>query len=265
VTLSYGRPLNTNQKKQSVRNVLFILLSFICSSSCHKDNLKHTQAMPLPFTSFDSTTGPYSKINFTYLALGDSYTIGQGVPVPENYPSQVIARLEKENLHGQLKIIATSGWTTDQLVTGIADATTDGSLQNSYDIVSLLIGVNNQYKGESVADYKRGFEDLLKKAIQLSGNSASRVIVLSIPDWGVTPFASGLNRIMIGEEIDAYNAINKQVTEDYGAYYIDITPVTREVTDDSSLLAGDGLHYSGKEYALWAQNIAGVIKTILHR
>jgi len=220
--------------------------------------------MPPPVSFPADSTVPYRKTNFTYLALGDSYTIGQGVPGTENYPSQVITRLKKENLQGQLKIIATSGWTTDQLKAGILDAATDGSLQSSYDIVSILIGVNNQYQGEPAADYKRGFEDLLKKAIQLSGNSAGHVIVLSIPDWGVTPFATGRDRSMIAEEIDAYNAINKQVSQDYGAYYIDITPGTREVVNDASLLAGDGLHYSGKEYALWAERVADVVKTMLH-
>jgi len=219
--------------------------------------------MPPPVSFPADSTVPYRKTNFTYLALGDSYTIGQGVPGTENYPSQVITRLKKENLQGQLKIIATSGWTTDQLKAGILDAATDGSLQSSYDIVSILIGVNNQYQGEPAADYKRGFEDLLKKAIQLSGNSAGHVIVLSIPDWGVTPFATGRDRSMIAEEIDAYNAINKQVSQDYGAYYIDITPGTREVANDASLLAADGLHYSGKEYALWAEKVTDVVKAML--
>ena len=243
---------------------LFILLSFTCGSSCHKVNLKQIQAMPPPVSFPADSTVPYRKTNFTYLALGDSYTIGQGVPGTENYPSQVITRLKKENLQGQLKIIATSGWTTDQLKAGILDAATDGSLQSSYDIVSILIGVNNQYQGEPAADYKTGFEDLLKKAIQLSGNAAGHVIVLSIPDWGVTPFATGRDRSIIAEEIDAYNAINKQVSQDYGAYYIDITPGTREVANDASLLAADGLHYSGKEYALWAERVADVVKTMLH-
>jgi lysophospholipase L1-like esterase len=240
------------------------LLSFTCGSTCHKDNLKQIQAMTLPVSFPADTTVPYRKTNFTYLALGDSYTIGQGVAAFENYPSQTITLLKKENLEGQLKIIATSGWTTDQLKAGIMDADTDGSLQSAYDIVSLLIGVNNQYQGEPATHYKRGFEDLLKKAIQLSGNSAGHVIVLSIPDWGVTPFAIGRDKTMIAGEIDSYNAINKQVSLDYGAYYIDITPGTREAADDTSLLAGDGLHYSSKEYALWAQRVADVIKTMLH-
>lgn len=200
-----------------------------------------------------------SHKNFTYLALGDSYTIGQDVPLQDNYPNQTIKLLSQDGLYGQLKIIATTGWTTQQLQSAIADDTT----LSTYDIVTLLIGVNNQYQGQAVEEYKPGFEDLLKKAIHLAADNAGHVIVLSIPDWSVTPFAHGRDRNTIAGEIDAFNAVNKEISAKYNVKYLDVTPWTREAANDNSLLAGDGLHPSGIEYARWAKSLEGMINRIL--
>jgi lysophospholipase L1-like esterase len=123
-----------------------------------------------------------------------------------------------------------------------------------------LIGVNNQYRGRSVENYKPEFESLLKQAIQFAGGNASRVIVVSIPDWGVTPFANGRDRAQIAKEIDDYNAANRYISEIYKVHYIDITPGSREAATNPSLVAGDGLHPSAKEYAKWAQKVFAVIK-----
>lgn len=200
----------------------------------------------------------------TYLAIGDSYTIGESVAPAENFPNQAVQLLQKENsVTIEARIIAKTGWTTDELEAGIIAADKEEPLQPSYDFVSLLIGVNNQYRGRSVEEYKPEFEALLKKAIRLAGNKASHVVVLSIPDWGITPFAEGRNRSQIAAEIDAYNKANKEIALQHKVHYIDITPWTREAATDHSLLAADGLHPSGKEYKRWAVKIAAWISKLV--
>lgn len=200
----------------------------------------------------------------TYLALGDSYTIGESVLQADNFPSQVATLLKAEQIDIQPpRIVAKTGWTTDELEGGIAQAGDNGLLLPSYDFVSLLIGVNNQYRGRPVDDYKTEFEALLKKAIRFAGNRADRVVIVSIPDWGVTPFANGRDRTQIASEIDSYNAANRQLALHYKVQYIDITPWTREAATDLSLLAPDGLHPSAKEYNRWAIKIAEWIKSKL--
>jgi lysophospholipase L1-like esterase len=202
---------------------------------------------------------PPEKIH-TYLALGDSYTIGEDVPSLENFPNQVAQLLTLKNhpFHSPA-IIAKTGWTTDELQAGIANA----ALSGNYDFVSLLIGVNNQYRGWPADKYAIEFESLLKQAISFAGNEASRVIVLSIPDWGITPFAEGRNRQQISKEIDVFNAINKEIADRYRVHYIDITPETRKAAEDPSLLASDGLHPSGREYSIWARQMAAIIEANL--
>jgi lysophospholipase L1-like esterase len=198
---------------------------------------------------------------YYWLALGDSYTIGEKVIPAENYPNQAVKLLIKDSLDFQpARIIAKTGWTTDELETGIASANAVDPLRPSYDFVSLLIGVNNQYRGQNVDNYKPEFEKLLKEAIHFAGDRADHVVVLSIPDWSVTPFAAGSDRARIAREIDAYNAANKQIAEQYHVDYIDITSLTREAAVDATLIAGDGLHPSGKEYQRWAEKIAAFFK-----
>lgn len=201
---------------------------------------------------------------YSYLALGDSYTIGEGVPVYENFPYQTVQLLRKAGyaLYAA-EIVAKTGWTTDELQAGIDN----NSFLTTYDIVSLLIGVNNQYRGRSVQEYTQQLEALLQQAIRFAGNQASHVFVLSIPDWGVTPFAtnSGKNTATITHEIDAFNAVNKSLADKYSVHYIDITPGTRLAANDNSLLATDQLHPSGKEYAGWAEKLATGIQKIMSK
>jgi lysophospholipase L1-like esterase len=192
-----------------------------------------------------------SKI-YSYLALGDSYTIGESVPVYENFPYQTVQLLRKAGYPVYAaEIIAKTGWTTDELQTGISNS----HLLPLYDFVSLLIGVNNQYRGRSQEEYTQQFDTLLQQAIAFAGNN-KQVFVLSIPDWGVTPFANGKDKMAIAGEIDAFNAINKSISEKYRVNYIDITAGTREAAQDATLLAADQLHPSGKEYARWAAKLA---------
>ncbi|MEI9944855.1 MAG: SGNH/GDSL hydrolase family protein [Chitinophagaceae bacterium] len=197
---------------------------------------------------------------YTYLALGDSYTIGEQVSTKENFPNQTTALLEKDGFDFKpATIIAKTGWTTDELDKAIKQS----KLQSRYDFVTLLIGVNNQYRGKKVADYIPEFEALLKQAIRFAGNDTSHVIVLSIPDWGATPFANAGDRNKITVEIDEYNAANKLIALKYHVHYIDITPGSREASNDPSLVTTDGLHPSAKEYSRWAEKVADAIKSNL--
>ncbi|MFM1962061.1 MAG: hypothetical protein RLZZ172_906 [Bacteroidota bacterium] len=192
----------------------------------------------------------------TFLALGDSYTIGESVPIYENFPYQTVQLLRRSGIavHAP-EIVAKTGWTTDELMAGI-DRTT---FEISYDIVTLLIGVNNQYRGKDPSTYEKEFEQLLNKAIAFAGGNKQHVFVLSIPDWGATPFAASRDRIKIGNEIDRFNSINKTITDGAGIAYISITEGSREATSNASLVAKDGLHPSGLEYGRWAKKLADAI------
>ena len=194
-----------------------------------------------------------------YLALGDSYTIGESVREADRFPSQLTALLVREGLPTEVSIVARTGWTTDELWQGIQSR----SLEPPYDLVSLLIGVNNQYRGYDINEYREGFKFLLNKAIEYSGGDPDRVIVFSIPDWGVTPFASGRDEAKIASEIDAFNLVNFEETEKTGAHYVDITPVSRRAKNDDSLIAPDGLHPSGAMYAEWANRALPIALDIL--
>jgi lysophospholipase L1-like esterase len=197
-----------------------------------------------------------------YLALGDSYTIGEGVAETQRYPVQLGDSLKKYDiLLDSIRIIARTGWTTDELSRAIDQAT----LAPPYDLVTLLIGVNNQYRGRTPENYRQEFTQLLIGAISFAGNDPKRVIIISIPDWGVTPFAQGRDQTRIAEEIDAFNAINKQEAINAGVYYINVTPVSREAATRLELLAPDGLHPSGLMYALWVKDLLPIAKDILKK
>lgn len=187
-----------------------------------------------------------------FLALGDSYTIGESVAPEERWPVQLGALLRAEGLNvGDPTILATTGWTTDELSAAIDRANPQGA----FDLVSLLIGVNNQYRGRGQDEYREQFAALLQRAIGFAGGNPARVLVLSIPDWGVTPFAARLERdpAAVAADIDAFNAINRAETERPGAHYVDVTSFSREAAHDPSLLADDGLHPSGRMYVEWAR------------
>jgi lysophospholipase L1-like esterase len=185
-----------------------------------------------------------------YLALGDSYTIGEAVPESERFPVQ----LARELGIAEPAIIAKTGWTTDELGAAL-DAV---RLAGPFDLVTLLIGVNNQYRGRSAEEYRTQFAELLNRAIGFAGGDAEKVIVVSIPDWGVTPFAEGRDRAKIAREIDQFNAINREEAARAGAKWVDITPVSRR--SDPALVAADGLHPSGKQYTEWVKLIAPRVK-----
>jgi len=201
------------------------------------------------------------SMNLTFLALGDSYTIGEGVPEEQRWPAQLVFRLNEVGIAFELsQIIAKTGWTTAELSTAMAVTT----FNPPYECVSLLIGVNNQYRGYSVEVYQAEFSTLLNQAIALAGNRPDHVLVLSIPDWSVTPFAqrSGRDSAHIAEEIDKFNRVNFLESQKRKVHYVDITPLTRQWGAEAEMLAEDSLHPSGAMYQLWIPEIFPVVQKI---
>ncbi len=197
----------------------------------------------------------------TFLALGDSYTIGEGVAAHENWPMQLAARLRAQGIDiADPVIIARTGWTTGELSAAL-DAVT---LRPSYALVSLSIGVNDQYRGRPLDEYRAQFRALLQRATALAGGDARRVIVVSIPDWGVTPFARGEGHDpeRVAREIDAFNAAAQAAARCPGAHWIDVTGISRDPRC-RNLLAGDGLHPSVMQYARWVEAIAPAVREAL--
>ena len=188
----------------------------------------------------------------TYLALGDSYTIGEQVLLSESFPYQTVQLLRKKNIEITApEIIAKTGWTTDDLNAAIQE----NIFLKQYDFVSLLIGVNNQYRGRAVEEYETEFNFLLDQAVELAGNDSTKVFVLSIPDWSVTAFAKDRDIAKITNEIDEYNATCKKITLLQNCTFIDITTSQRTDVHNPEMLANDGLHPSGKEYTKWAEEL----------
>jgi len=193
-------------------------------------------------------TRPAAEVRI--LALGDSYTIGEGVAADERWPMQLAAMLRARGLCIAMPtIVARTGWTTDELSAGIDDARPTGT----FELITLLIGVNNQYRGGGADEYRSQFRALLARAIAFAGGHANRVIVLSIPDWGATPFADGRDRARIAREIHAFNDVNRDESSRAGARYVDITAISRRAPDDTGLVTGDKLHPSARMYAAWVQ------------
>ncbi|MCX2478735.1 SGNH/GDSL hydrolase family protein [Pedobacter sp. MC2016-15] len=198
----------------------------------------------------------------SYLALGDSYTIGEAVAQSSSFPYQLAAALKSQGIDlGRPKIIARTGWTTDEL----QDAIKAEALSSKFDVVTLLIGVNNQYRGNSIDTYRKEFVALLQQAITFAGGNKSHVFVVSIPDWGATPFGkqSGRGVQNIAREIDAFNAVNKEETLKAGLSYTDITSGSRNAATDNSLVASDGLHPSALMYKDWVTLLAPAVSKAL--
>ena len=226
------------------------------------------------------STGKTASQAARYLALGDSYTIGESVAPEERYPVQVSRLLgEKDHVScGEPEIIAVTGWTTGNLLEALsgksgrkggrsvgAEGTEGGSAtgEGAYDIVSLLIGVNNQFQGRSQAEYREQFELLLQNSIRLAGGRPGHVVVLSIPDYSVTPFGRTGDTALIAAQIDSFNRINAELAKKYSVKYVDVTAESRKAATDPSLIASDGLHFSGKEYGVWARLMEPAIRGAL--
>ena len=209
----------------------------------------------------DTTSRPvFTASSLKYLALGDSYTIGQGVVASQRFPQQVAEMLTiRGKKMNAPEYIATTGWTTRDLLTAIASL----NPPSDFDIVSLLIGVNNQFRGLDTADYRQQFTQCLEEAIRLARGKRERVFVLSIPDYGATPFSRPLDPGRITRQINEFNEINRHITLAYNISYTDITPGTREAPLKPSILCADSLHYSGLEYGRWAAALVPKMEAVL--
>ncbi|MGH8080909.1 MAG: SGNH/GDSL hydrolase family protein [Lysobacter sp.] len=201
-------------------------------------------------------------MTLTYLALGDSYTIGEAVPESGRWPVQLAVQLREHGIAvAAPRIIATTGWTTDELALALDLAEPLGQ----WDFVSLLIGVNNQYRGRSAVQYASDFRDLLRRAIGYAHGRADRVLVLSIPDWGATPFGATDKRgpAAIGAELDVFNITASEICARYQVAFVDITPVSRERGSEAVMIAEDGLHPSAAMYAQWTAQALPVATQLL--
>ena len=230
-----------------MRLILVIIISFFFS--CSKKTVSPTVSVPPTITPVK-----------TYLALGDSYTIGQSVAANERFPAQTVSLLKQQGINMTDPVyIAQTGWTTANLQSAIASQNPPAT----FDVVSLLIGVNDQYQGMDTSGYALRFTQLLEKAIQLTGGKKSNVFVLSIPDYSATPFVAAVNKSKVSMEIDWFNDINKRITATYNVSYTDITPSTREAASNAALVANDNLHPSGLEYKKWAEMLAPKMSAVL--
>lgn len=228
--------------------ILFTTVLFACS---------RPSAEPVMLTKPDVVTNAYS-----FLSLGDSYTIGESVGASARWSVQLAGLLREGGIDvANPDIIAKTGWTTAEL----QDAIRNSGNQKTYDLVSLLIGVNNQYRGQSQSRYRTEFRELLQTAIKFAGGKTSGVFVLSTPDWGASPFAQGRDRSSIANDIDAFNAIAQDECRKLGIAHVDITPLSRKASNDVSQFASDGLHYSAKQMRQWAETALPLAKDLLKK
>jgi lysophospholipase L1-like esterase len=243
-----------------VKRALF-LLSFILILSCRKDNKDQISIENNPPDSIvNSNQADTGKI--TYLALGDSYTIGESVDVADRFPVQLVTILRNDQIKIDTPdIVAVTGWTTGNLL----NALILNPPNNNYSFVTLLIGVNNQYQGRSLDEYKTEFNQLLSLAIACAGNKKDHVFVLSIPDYSVTPFGNNIDQEKTAQQIDQFNEANHAIAQIAGVNYVDITPISREAKNDPSLIARDGLHPSSSQYLKWDQLLAPLVLNVIKK
>jgi len=232
---------------------LVLLLSLTVLFGCRRQAAAGTS--PLESPPVDQQAGikpralPGEGAPLRYLALGDSYTIGEAVREVESWPTQLADQLRAEGYAIEdPRIVARSGWTAEELAAGLQVA----GIDSPYDLVSVLIGANNQFRGYSLESYSCELASLLKQAVAYAGKRPGRVLVLSIPDWSMTPVGSQFDRQLIAGEIDAFNRVISREAESLGVRFIDITPISRNAENDPDLVSLDGLHPSGKMYAQWA-------------
>lgn len=229
--------------------LISFLILIVIASGCMTDSPSPTQTEPTrtPLPS-PAPAAPARR----YLALGDSYTIGESVSARVRFPVLLTESLRQNNIAiDDPQIIARTGWTTGELAAAIDEADPQGP----FDLVTLLIGVNNQYRGYDIDEYRVEFRALLQRAVAFAGGNATHVIAVSIPDWGASPYAGGQDEQKIAGEIDAFNAVNREETRLAGARYVNVTEISRLAVDDRTLIAGDGLHPAGKMYRLWVEKI----------
>lgn len=248
-------------------SVIISLLLFV-SMACSKnkginenDGINRVDTIINPADTTKKDTGIITPpVNRRYLALGDSYTIGEAVGENERYPVQLKDSLAKYNINVyDLRVTARTGWTTGELLSALDANPPSGN----YDLVTLLIGVNNQYRELSVQQYSNEFTSLLNRSVQYAGADKNRVIVISIPDYSVVPFAYGRDTLKIRTQLQAFNKVNKDITTAAGIKYVDVFPSSQEARFNKTLVAKDSLHFSGVEYARWTKMLVPAAKEIL--
>jgi lysophospholipase L1-like esterase len=237
-------------RTKTISNFIILTFVFLFIISCAKsDNT---------YINNSVATMDTSK---SYLALGDSYTIGESVADTERFPVQTVKLLREHNINiNNPDIIATTGWTTTNLLMAL----NNNLPKKTYSVVSLLIGVNNQYQRQTLDEYKIEFTTLMNMAVSYAGNIKSHVFILSIPDYSVTPFARGSDAATIAGDIDAFNAANKIISLKAGVHYLDITSISRSAKNDLTLIADDGLHPSASQYKKWSKLLASMMLKEFH-
>lgn len=239
-----------------MRLIILFTLTITTLGACARKNMEQ------PAANTGNTTPTAKKDSVTYLAMGDSYTIGESVPQQASFPYQLVYQLRNKQIKAAAPvIIARTGWTTADLQSAIAGA----SLTQKFDFVTLLIGVNNQYQSRSIDEYRTQFKDLLGTAISFAGGNAKRVFILSIPDWSVTPYAasSGRDTKQIAAKIDQFNEVNLDESQKAGVNYVNITDISERAASEANLLADDNLHPSAYMYSLWTNRLVDKIVTSL--
>lgn len=241
--------------RKFIHTALFIMLGIIPLVSCVK---KTGQTVIRPSSTSPATTDTSKPIR--YLALGDSYTIGQSVNEEDRFPVQLSRRMRDNGFPlSDPKIIAVTGWTSSDLLMAVNQA----GLSNDYDLITLCIGVNNQYQGWPIEPYKADLTKILQKCLSLTNNRNTRIVVLSIPDYSVTPFARYSDTMSISRDIDRFNQAYRQVAEQFSVPFINITDISRLARDRPEYIASDGLHFSGKMYALWLDPLCDALRNLL--
>lgn len=232
---------------------LISVLFFVALLACTKKKESGPEGNPAPGPVWNGPTQ-----NLQWLALGDSYTIGTSVTAEERYVSQSLPLLRTAGLQFKTpQIIAVNGWTTSDLLEAMKPIPSS----SQFDLVTILIGVNNQFRGRSLEEYEQQFQEILERGIQLAKNDKKRVIVLSIPDYGVTPVGAGYNAERVAREIDLFNQVNRNLANRFQVAYLNVTDLSRKAKNDPSLVASDGLHFSGKAYKEWAELLSPLILT----
>lgn len=202
----------------------------------------------------------YDGSPISFIALGDSYTIGTGIQPAGSWPYQLQDSLLNRGFSvDTTEIIATNGWTTTDLLAAIGNRE-DSS---TFDLVGVLIGVNNQYQNLDLDIYRNEFRELILEAVRFANGDTSRIFILSIPNYGVTPFGQNRNPVIIKQELEVYNDIAKDIGTEYGITFVDITPISELASNDPSLLAPDNLHPSAKMYALWIEKVLPIVTKII--
>jgi len=245
-----------NGIKRNLRSALTALL-ILAALGCSKRMISPQSIFEKEtVTEVSSNEDTIDSASIRYLALGDSYTVGASVALSLNFPSQLSRSLEKEfDVNVELQLIATSGWRTDNLLNALKNAATSPP----YELVTLLIGVNNQYQDIPFSTYELEFTELFNRALTLAGGNINHLIIISIPDWGYTPFGESFDRTQISKEIDEYNSFAKRTADKFNVTFIDITDITRRGLEETELVASDNLHPSALAYKLFVDRMTPII------